>query len=1810
MAVIQIAAPDLALVSSAGSTLYLLEGLGFSADANTLLGRATYTDDADPSALHYAVWTYDVAAGQYTSCLNTLLAGAGESARNLDVKSAQIQGASDAAIIVAEVATKGSLARPVIACLEKGVLISDIVAKALGVELDLHIESFALSADGRFVALQTASPALAADANPDVNDVSDIYLLDRVTGQIERVSAFADGSGLSAPVRLGNVTLADGRLQVAFSTTGQLVRQDSNEALAAPGDAYLWSRALGSSGLTGTPLFTLISAKSTGQASGYVSDQLPLIATSSGVYFSSAAPDLNASDSNAAEDGFFLASSAMAASGLALQGITQLTQGSQILSASADGRFVTLLSNSPEIVGASGVTQLIFADRSSGAWQVISRSAKALADNETFAGVLSPDATAVAFTSLAENIAGSGSVALGGSLYIAATGHIDNQVPVSASATATLDEDSSRIFSSADFAFTDADTGDSLQSITITRLAGKGTLRLGGTDILVNQVISAADIAAGKLVFTPVSNANGSAYDSFDFRVSDGKSLSASSSTFTLNVNAVNDAPTGTALISGTAKQGETLTVSHTLADADGLGTVSYQWKADGVAISGATATTLVLGEALVGKAITVTASYTDGHGTAESLSSTATAAVANVNDAPTGAVLIAGTAKQGETLTASHTLEDMDGRGVVSYQWKADGVAITGATGARLILDQSVVGKKVAVVASYTDDHGTMESVSSLASSAVLNVDDAAAGQAVLTGNPKEGQVLNAVLEGGTDPDGAIVKSSYQWQQNKGTVLLPDWQPVVGQTGVSFSIPQGQSYADSYLRVQLTSTDALGGITLFTSTPVRVASFASTNILPTGNVSITGTAVEGGKLEVISTLQDADGLGIFNYQWFSDGVKMEGVTQVVYTPVSSDAGHQLTVMVSYSDGRGVVEQVYSAPTAKVSPLQRGVVQDGYLSGALVFVDANNNNQRDWIDGNSNGKWDVGEGESWALSDSSGQFSGLIGEGTLRITANPAGGTVDLSTGKPFVGAFSAPSGSSVINPITTLLTAALASGKTEAEVKAALGVDATVDLGSFDPIQAAGLAKAGSNEASQALKLQGIATQVASLISLATTVTTAAGANAASASLVADSVAGVLLGAAQQGSGKLDLTSAEVLGSAITAASEQVVSDSDKRLAIAAQATAIAESAAVVNQQISNISQQTGASNAADILKQVVAAQVVAQQTIATQAVEAVKTGNASALTINASNAATQISNASAQVVVSGIFVNHSYTGGISLEGSLKQGVELVALNTLSDVDGMSPFTYQWKLDGVVVPGASATSYVLTESEVGKLVSLIVSYQDGYGQKETVTTVATTVVANVNDLPTGSVIWSGKGLQGETLDAASSLADMDGLGSISYQWYADGVALAGATGSTLLLTESMLGQKLSVTGYYIDGHGTPESVSSQATGAIGVSREGTGKKEKLEGSAGDDVISGLAGNDTLIGLSGNDTLDGGKGNDTLSGGAGDDTYVVDAKSDKVDESSEGSGGLDTIQTALTAYVLGNNIENLFYTGKSAFTGTGNALVNRIVGGAGNDKLDGKAGADSLEGGLGNDSYFVDDMLDVVLEADAAGTDVVQINVVQAGGRYVLPSHIENATLVSKVNFDIEGNELANVLTGNTAANRLEGGTGDDILVGGAGNDTVNGGLGADRLTGGKDRVMDVFQFAFGDSGQLSGWDIITDFGKGKLGLGDVLDCAVALSLGGTADVATADRASVNIKSGIVTFAKGSGTTMSDALADLTASFSTAEDKAGEMALFRVKNAGAYYAFISDGEAGVTGGDLVIQLTGVSSLKAIDISDGNFHILS
>ncbi|WP_206781063.1 calcium-binding protein [Chromatium okenii] len=122
-------------------------------------------------------------------------------------------------------------------------------------------------------------------------------------------------------------------------------------------------------------------------------------------------------------------------------------------------------------------------------------------------------------------------------------------------------------------------------------------------------------------------------------------------------------------------------------------------------------------------------------------------------------------------------------------------------------------------------------------------------------------------------------------------------------------------------------------------------------------------------------------------------------------------------------------------------------------------------------------------------------------------------------------------------------------------------------------------------------------------------------------------------------------------------------------------------------------------------------------------------------------------------------------------------------------------------------------------------------------------------------------------------------------MGTIGYQWLANGTAITGAKTSSYTLTATDVGKTITVAASYTDKLGAAENVVSTATGAVvhvtAVADKGTpGNDSNLKGTADNDYIDGLTGNDSLTGLAGNDTLNGGAGNDTLNGGVGSDSMI------------------------------------------------------------------------------------------------------------------------------------------------------------------------------------------------------------------------------------------------------------------------------------------------------------------------------------------
>ena len=133
-----------------------------------------------------------------------------------------------------------------------------------------------------------------------------------------------------------------------------------------------------------------------------------------------------------------------------------------------------------------------------------------------------------------------------------------------------------------------------------------------------------------------------------------------------------------------------------------------------------------------------------------------------------------------------------------------------------------------------------------------------------------------------------------------------------------------------------------------------------------------------------------------------------------------------------------------------------------------------------------------------------------------------------------------------------------------------------------------------------------------------------------------------------------------------------------------------------------------------------------------------------------------------------------------------------------------------------------------------------------------------------------------------------------------------------------------------------------------------------------LRGGDGDDQMFGKSEDDLLEGGAGDDLLDGGGQADTMEGGTGNDTYVVDDENDVVTETA--NQGMDTVQTTLAAYALGNHLEHLTLLaaeGDPARSGTGNNRDNTITGAlAAANTLAGQGGDDVITGGN------TDDMLD------------------------------------------------------------------------------------------------------------------------------------------------------------------------------------------------------------------------------------------------
>ena len=125
-----------------------------------------------------------------------------------------------------------------------------------------------------------------------------------------------------------------------------------------------------------------------------------------------------------------------------------------------------------------------------------------------------------------------------------------NDRPAGTDNTVSTNEDAPYTFVAGDFGFTDPNDSppDTLLSVKITTLPGAGSLKNNNVAVVAGDLCPPPISGPGSSSSHPAPNANGAGYASFTFQVRDdggGSDLDLSANTMQIDVNSVNDAPSG-----------------------------------------------------------------------------------------------------------------------------------------------------------------------------------------------------------------------------------------------------------------------------------------------------------------------------------------------------------------------------------------------------------------------------------------------------------------------------------------------------------------------------------------------------------------------------------------------------------------------------------------------------------------------------------------------------------------------------------------------------------------------------------------------------------------------------------------------------------------------------------------------------------------------------------------------------------------------------------------------------------------------------------------------------------------------------------------------------------------------------------------------------------------------------------------------------------------------------------------------------------------------------------------------------------------
>ena len=874
-----------------------------------------------------------------------------------------------------------------------------------------------------------------------------------------------------------------------------------------------------------------------------------------------------------------------------------------------------------------------------------------------------------------------------------------------------------------------------------------------------------------------------------------------------------NTPATGAPAIGGTALVGETLTADVSgIADEDGLDNAAfaYQWTADDADIEGATNSTYTLADSEEGKAIRVRVSFTDDAGHEEALTSEPTEAVAARPNTPaSGQPTITGTAHVGGTLTADTSgIADEDGldNAAFAYQWTADDADIEGATGPTYQPTDDDVGKTVKVRATFTDDAGHEETLTSEPTGEVAAKPNApATGAPAINGTAQVGETLTADVSGIADEDGLDAAAfAYQWIRSDGDADTD----IEDATGLTYELTEDD--AGKTIKVRVSFTDDAGNEENLTS-EATAAIAARPNTPATGAPTIGGTAQVGETLTAdTSGIADEDGLdnAAFAHQWTADDADIDGAVNSTYTLADSEEGKTVKVRATFTDDAGHEETLTSAATAAVTyaagppgaPREVGVqVGDSELQ---VTWQAPADENRAPVE-----RYRIRYGEE---GGSSREVHTALTTHTLGNLTNGVAYMVQVEAENAAgYGPASAEMSATPRAEVTTEPdTPQNLTGKAVYHRRVSLDWDDVFGADSYE--------------------VQFYDWDVRALVVLPHRDVTVA---FSGSSAVADQLTGTsfwwLQVRAVNAAGVSEWS--KMVQILATKESDWETEEANNPATGLPVISGTAQVGETLTADTSGIADEDGLENAVFSYQWIADDADIDGATTPTYEPTDDDVGKSIrvrvSFTDDAGNEENLTSEPTAAVAAT---PNSPATGQPTITGTAQVGETLTAdTSGIADEDGLdnATFSYQWIADGTAIDGAVNSTYTLADDDAGQTLKVRVGFTDDRENEEALTSEPTAAVADKPNTPsTGQPAIGGTAQVGETLTAdTSGIADADGLenAAFTYQWTADDADIDGATTPTYEPTDSEEGKAIRVRVSFTDDAGNEESLTSEPTAAV-----------------------------------------------------------------------------------------------------------------------------------------------------------------------------------------------------------------------------------------------------------------------------------------------------------------------------------------------------------------------------------------------------